>query len=165
MAGMFTVAMMQRNNEHLPMLSAGVPTQRIVAPVLLCACFMLGLSVLNQEMLIPRIGNKLNLDRNDPEGERQVAARSAWDLTGIHLEGERAVRKTLTIEKFGCMIPETINGNLIHISAKEARYHPGKEPQHGTWELIGCPPDKVEPIPDLLEVRDVGRYILHTRSV
>src|SRR5437764_5953463 len=53
MAGMFTVAMMQRNNEHLPMLSAGVPTQRIVAPILLCACFMMGLSVLNQEVLIP----------------------------------------------------------------------------------------------------------------
>ena len=38
LAGMFTVAMMQRNNEQLPLLSAGVPTQRIVAPVLLCAC-------------------------------------------------------------------------------------------------------------------------------
>src|SRR6478672_4408667 len=41
MAGMFTVAMMQRNNEHLPLLSAGVPTQRIVAPILLCAFVML----------------------------------------------------------------------------------------------------------------------------
>src|SRR5690349_4686116 len=30
LAGMFTVAMMQRNNEQLPLLSAGVPTQRIV---------------------------------------------------------------------------------------------------------------------------------------
>src|SRR3954452_21915018 len=29
MAGMFSVAMMQRNHEHLPLLAAGVPKQRI----------------------------------------------------------------------------------------------------------------------------------------
>jgi lipopolysaccharide export system permease protein len=38
LAGMFTVAMMQRNNEQIPLLSAGVSTQRIVAPVVCCAC-------------------------------------------------------------------------------------------------------------------------------
>ena len=56
LAAMFTVAMMQRNNEQVPLLSSGVPTQRIVAPVLVCACLMMTLTVLNQEMLIPRIG-------------------------------------------------------------------------------------------------------------
>src|SRR5262249_16319249 len=34
LAGMFTVAWMQRNNEMLPLLSAGVSTQRIVRPVI-----------------------------------------------------------------------------------------------------------------------------------
>ena len=37
MAAMFTVATMQRNNELLPLLSAGVPTHRVVRPVLLLA--------------------------------------------------------------------------------------------------------------------------------
>src|SRR5262249_16423979 len=30
LAAMFTIVMMMRNNEHLPLLSAGVPTRRIV---------------------------------------------------------------------------------------------------------------------------------------
>ncbi len=36
LAAMFTVAWMQRNNEQVPLLSAGISTRRIVAPVLLC---------------------------------------------------------------------------------------------------------------------------------
>ena len=42
LAAMFTVAMMQRNNEQLPLLSAGVSTHRIVAPVLLSALLHAG---------------------------------------------------------------------------------------------------------------------------
>src|SRR5205085_7345328 len=55
LAAMFTVAMMQRNNEQVPLLSAGVSTQRIVAPVLCCAFVMLSLTIVNQEVVIPRI--------------------------------------------------------------------------------------------------------------
>ena len=65
LAGMFTVAMMQRNNEQLPLLSAGVSTHRIVAPVIGCACFMMTMTVLNQELIIPRIRHKLALERSD----------------------------------------------------------------------------------------------------
>ena len=46
MAGMLTVAMMQRNNEQVPLLSAGVSTHRIVAPVIGCACFMMARTIL-----------------------------------------------------------------------------------------------------------------------
>src|SRR5438045_7682250 len=34
LAATFTVALVQRNNELLPLLSAGVPTRRVVFPVL-----------------------------------------------------------------------------------------------------------------------------------
>src|SRR5262245_43101642 len=49
LAAMFTVAWMQRNNELIPLLSAGVSTRRVVLPILLAASAMLGLSVLNTE--------------------------------------------------------------------------------------------------------------------
>src|SRR5262245_10530620 len=48
-ASMFTIAWMQRNNEMLPLLSAGVSTRRVVRPVLFTAFLMLGLATLNQE--------------------------------------------------------------------------------------------------------------------
>src|SRR3954468_1313474 len=70
LAAMFTVAWMQRNNEQLPLLSAGVSTQRIVRPVLICATIMLSLTVLNQELVIPRIAHQLTYDKNDPDGQK-----------------------------------------------------------------------------------------------
>lgn len=164
LAAMFTVAMMQRNNEHLPMLSAGVPTQRIVAPVLLCAVFMIAVCVVNQELLIPRIGPKLSLDRNDPDGDREVAVRSAFEPNQLHIEGDKARRGSREIDNFRVLIPETVAGNQIHITAKKATYRPGTEAHRGTWEMLGCTPRDVEPIPDVLDVLDNGRYVLHTRS-
>jgi len=62
MAAVFTVTWMQRCNEQVPLLSAGVSTRRIVLPVLLCAWSMLSLAALNQEFLIPRIANRLIFD-------------------------------------------------------------------------------------------------------
>src|SRR5262249_16823916 len=55
MSAMFTIAWMQRNNEILPLLSAGVSTRRVVRPVLIGACLMVLLAVLNQELVLPNI--------------------------------------------------------------------------------------------------------------
>src|SRR5437762_10039136 len=64
LAAMFTVAWMQRNNELLPLLSAGVSTRRVVLPVLGSAFAMLTLTALNQELVIPRISRYLLQDRD-----------------------------------------------------------------------------------------------------
>lgn len=167
LAAMFTVAMMQRSNEQIPLLSAGIPTQRIVAPVVLCAFLMMTLTVLNQELLIPRIGHKLSLDRNDPGGEKEILVRSGYEPNLIHLEGDRGVRRSLTVKNFRCTIPENVAGNLVHLTAQEARFHPAPEGEtvRGRWELTGCQPRDVEPIDGVLEVRDTGRYFLSVRSV
>ncbi|MFO0878063.1 MAG: LptF/LptG family permease [Gemmataceae bacterium] len=167
LAAVFTVAMMQRNNEQIPLLSSGVSTQRIVAPVLCCACFMMTLTVLNQELLIPRIGYKLTLDRNDPGGEKEVMVRSGYEPNMIHIEGDRAIRATRTVRNFRCTIPENVAGNLIHIVADEGRYVPNEDDsgRGGKWILTGCQPRDLEPIDGVVEVVDAGRYLLTTRSV
>ena len=72
LAAMFTVALMQRNNELLPLLSAGVSTRRVVLPVLVSAWVMLGLAVVNRELLIPRIAHNLSLEKDDPDGGKDI---------------------------------------------------------------------------------------------
>ena len=93
LAAMFTVAMMQRNNEQVPLLSAGISTQRIVAPVLISACLMLCLAIVNQELIIPRIQNKLTQDRNDPNGDKDVLVRGCYEPNLILITGKNASRK------------------------------------------------------------------------
>ncbi|MGL4419463.1 MAG: LptF/LptG family permease, partial [Gemmataceae bacterium] len=51
LAAMFTISWMQRNNELLPQLSAGISTHRIIRPVILGSMTMLCLGPINQEYL------------------------------------------------------------------------------------------------------------------
>jgi lipopolysaccharide export system permease protein len=94
-----------------------------------------------------------------------VPVRSAYDSSGIHITGDRAVRQNLTVNGFYVTILDPQGGQLIHLSAKEARYVPGPGPRQGGWELVGTIPMEAPTIPGLLEQRDSGRFFLHTRDV
>ena len=165
LSAMFTVAWMQRNNEQIPLLSAGISTRRIVMPVLLSAFFMLGLTVVNQELVIPRIADKLALDKDDPGGEKSVLVRSAWESIGMLISGERADRRDSTVSNFSVTLLENLCGTVIELSAEKAYYVPGSKPRQGGWELVGARPPDVGSISGVLEQRDRGHYFLHTRDV
>lgn len=165
LAAMFTVAWMQRNNEQVPLLSAGMSTRRIVMPVLASGAIMLSLAVLNQELLLPRIAHRLSYAKDDPGGERELAVKGAYDSNGVHVEGDRASRKQRRVHPFRCTIPEKLAGNLLHLTAEEA-YYTATGPRAGYWELTGTHPADVGwSDPKVLEQVDSGRYCLHTRDV
>jgi lipopolysaccharide export system permease protein len=168
LAAMFTVAWMQRNNEQVPLLSAGVSTRRIVSPILLCAFATLGLALLNQELVIPRIAEQLMMDKDDPEGDKTVPVRGAYEPNKVHIAGERGVRRGLVVYKFNCLIPEGLRSNedqQPYLQAEEAHYIQGNGSRPGGWELLRTQPADVTPIPGVLSVLDSGHYFLYTREV
>jgi lipopolysaccharide export system permease protein len=168
MAAMFTVAMMQRNNELIPLVSAGIATQRVVRPILFSAAAMLGLAMLNQELIIPRIGSFLLNDRDDPRGERDIVVHGAFEPNGVHVAGERGLRREKLVKEFSVVIPQGVTRDLTHIVAREAYYiAPGSGPQSGGWLLTGAEPAELPGWDNtqVLEVLDSGKYFLHTREV
>ena len=100
LAAMFTVALMQRNNEFLPLLSAGISTRRVVFPVLLAACGMLAATVANQEMVLPNIDVFLVENRDNFDGNKKLVVKSVRDSNNINISGVSADKNALTIEKF-----------------------------------------------------------------
>ena len=126
LAAMFTVSWMQRNNELLPQLSAGVPTRRVILPVLLGAAITLSFGPLNQEFVIPVIADRLQAPRDDLEGAKAVVLMGAYDPSGVHIEGLAGFRKDLRVVRFYATFPETLpNGQpspsgMIHVQAEEA---------------------------------------------
>jgi lipopolysaccharide export system permease protein len=173
LAAMFTVALMQRNNEQLPLLSAGISTRRIIAPVLGCACVMLTLAVLNQELIIPRISDRLLYARDDPVGDKPLAVHGKFDRNGIHVTGRSATRKGLLVRDFSVVVPEKFSGTMLRLEAGEARYTPISG-RAGRWELTGTktyPPFSPEPDPAFLwdpktlKFEEPGRYYLYTQDV
>lgn len=168
MAGMFTVAWMQRNNELLPLLSAGVPTRRVLRPVLIGASMVIGLGIGNQELLIPRIAPALMRDRNDLDGKKEMMVQACYDSTGIHVEGWQARRSTLTVSNFHCTIPDKQGNGLVHFSAREARYvPPSHEMYSGGWLLSETSPATLPDWnnPKLARMIDNGKWFVYTRNV
>ena len=170
MAAMFTIAWMQRCNEQFPLLSAGVSTQRIVLPVLVCAAFMLGLMVVNQEMVIPRVADQLNRDKDDPGGKKDMSIKGqCYEPNGIHINGKSANRRKQTVTEFEVVIPKELAGVMLVLTAQEAVYvPPGADKATGGWLMTNTKPATLDSTfgdGSFLEQIDSGRYFLHTRSV
>jgi lipopolysaccharide export system permease protein len=174
LAAMFTIAWMQRNNELLPQLSAGVGTKRIVRPVLFAACGMLTLATVNQELLIPPLSHILSLSREDPNGERDLMVRSGYEPNRICIWGLVATRKERLVRDFRCNIPPPLApGNIVNLQAKEARYIPpsadGKA-HTGGWMLTGTTPAELDnwtrpEQTNVLEPIAPTKYFLRTQEV
>jgi lipopolysaccharide export system permease protein len=141
LAGMFTVAWMQRNNELVPLLSAGVSTRRVVQPVLICASAMMALAAINQEFGLPAIDSFMLENRKNPEGADETDAKGCFDHDGTLISAEKAVKKLRMLKNFNAVIPQRAGRNSITtVYAKEAYYIPPNEndKQSGGFLLEGA---------------------------
>ena len=165
-AAVFTVAWMQRNNELLPQLSAGVPTRRVVRPVLMGAVLTLALGPLNKEFVIPTVADELVTPRDDPKRERAIDVRGGFDSTGIHLEGYHGFRGERKVNGLYVTLPAGGSTEMAHLSAKEAVYVPPTGgPQTGGWLLYQAVPELPEPLPPHVEQLGYGKYFVATREM
>lgn len=164
LAATFTVSWMMRNNELLPQLSAGVPTRRVIRPVLLGAAVAVAMAPLNTEFLIPLVADELMLNRDDPDGSKAQGVLGAYDPTGIHIGALVGYRKDRRVEKFCATFPESSPGGMIHLTAEDAVYvPPGDGPLTGGWLLTGTFPETFGETPPVnLTPLGPGRSFLKT---
>lgn len=170
LAAMFTVALVQRNNEILPLLSAGVSTRRIVRPVLFSAFAMLGLLVLNQEFVLPRIDSYIAENRNDPSGKNEQQVKPGYDTLGIHYSGRSYIKLEGIVKDFTIVIPQKVGAeSVILLQAKEAKYFPPGSPgkETGGWLLQQTQPPELPGWKrhDILENIVPGNYFLKTNEI
>jgi lipopolysaccharide export system permease protein len=162
LAATFTVSWMQKNNEMLPQLSAGVPTRRIIRPVLIGGMITISFAPLNQEFIIPEVADELMVSRDDPEGAKAQILMGAYDTSGVHLEGGSGFRRDRRIERFCATFPESSPSGMLHLTADEAVYvPPGGGPQTGGWMLTNTTPETfTQPLPTNLIPIGPGRCFL-----
>lgn len=72
----------------------GVSTGRIVAPVLFSSFALLSLSIINQEIFVPAVADKLVCQKDDPHGLGPMVVRGRYEPNGIHIEGKKPVAPT-----------------------------------------------------------------------
>jgi len=169
LAAMFSIAWMQRSNELLPCLSAGVSTHRVIRPIILGSVLVLALGVLNQELVIPRIAETLMTERDDPDRERDVWVHPNFDPNGTHIEGVAASRRDHSIKIFNVTLPATPTTDMAHLSAALGQYIPPRqnEPFSGGWWMTDTIPAELDAAntPDWLIPQYSGKYFLKTKEL
>lgn len=160
-SAMFTFSWIQRTNELMPLLAAGVPTRRIIAPVLIAAMAICGLTIVNQEMVIPRIAKQLQM-RPDDNAVRTVKAHYAHDPRGILFNGDECNRQEQKVSPAFITLQPSV-GSLLELRANEAQYvAPGEGEPSAGWILRGVSPAKFQCSEAVLQPLDAGNYFLHT---
>lgn len=97
-AAAFALGRMVRSNELVAMIASGVSAKRIVGPILVLAIVFTGLSVANQEVLIPTISDKLVRDEDDLPGQESFAVWFLTDGKGSLICSRQFSMETLTLD-------------------------------------------------------------------
>ncbi len=140
MAAIFTVTWMQKNNELLAMLAAGISTHRVIRPVLVSALAISSVGVINQEMIMPRLAEELQRPPDD-DGKQKIFVYQRQDANDVLISGREADRASKSIIKFSATIPVRVAGELIELQAREARYiseGDRRYPLSGGWLIWGA---------------------------
>ncbi len=141
MAAIFTVTWMQRNNEQLAILAAGMSTHRAIRPVLFASVIVSGFSVANQEIVIPRHAEEIQKSHDD-DGTSKVQVPSRYDSRGVMVDGSLVDRASRTIvNRFNATIPFSVYGSSRKLEGQQATYVPADHPRapiKGGWLVRGA---------------------------
>jgi lipopolysaccharide export system permease protein len=150
MAAIFTVTWVQRNNELLAMLAAGISTHRVIRPVWVSTLIVSLLAVVNQEFIIPPLADELQRRHDDDGTQRIQQPPSRYDSDGILFHANSADRASKTLLSCSITIPSNIYGVLLSFDAQQARYIPvtdRRSPLNDGWLLRGTHIKDINEIP------------------
>ncbi len=139
-AAAFTLAVMLKNNELTALIASGMPLQRLVAPLGVCAVLLVGLWIANQELLLPRVAHLIVRKRDYGAAEKAIGVSCARDdnnsiITALRMyPSEQRLYKVFIIEPVRQV--EQASGQIVErpgnlIVADSARY----DPQRQVWKL------------------------------
>ncbi len=136
-AAAFSLGKMVRSNELVAMIASGVSAKRIVGPILVLAVFFAGLSIADQELLIPAISDKLVQKPDEWEGEESFSVWFINDNNGSLICSNRYDGATATLRQPTIILRKPTSTPLVwevtgEITADSAQF----DEKTGQWNLI-----------------------------
>lgn len=122
LAAAYTLAMMLRNSEMTALVAAGVPVQRLLAPIFACAVGLCVVGFLNQEFVIPRFAAKIARSQSDMINRQIEGVYCARDDNGLILTGMKFYPRRGEIENVYIVAPDAAGRPRELIEADGAIY-------------------------------------------
>jgi len=134
--GMIVFALLLRNSELHPLLAAGVPTWRLLVPVVVGAIAVNGAMAANQELIIPRIADVLQTPRDALE-KGTIGVEPLTDhSSGIYIDGQELSLNPQHIKNADFHLPEPGIVQLgTTLKAGTAVYLPANDQHPSGWLL------------------------------
>jgi len=99
LAAAFSLGKMVRLNELVAIMASGVSLKRVIGPILVLALLLTGLLVIDQEILIPSLANKLARGQGDIPGQESYDVWFIPDANGSLFCAPRFDVKTSTLQE------------------------------------------------------------------
>lgn len=139
-------SLVQRHGELNPVLSAGIPTYRLVVPIIWGTIFVEGLMLVDQELIIPNISSQLQLSAGNVKGVIQDVELATDFSSKIAVTGGKMHLPQRKLEQASFILPVPSLVDVLHtVRAPEAIYYPKTDTRPSGWLLTN-------PIPKLSEL-------------
>lgn len=87
----FTIGMMNKTNELTAMMASGVSLHRVAWPIIVCSMLLGGLVIVDEEMIVPNVADKLVLDKDNVPGTKEFPVRLMADAPESHSPSGKVV--------------------------------------------------------------------------
>ncbi|MFH1370407.1 MAG: LptF/LptG family permease [Planctomycetota bacterium] len=126
-AAAFSLGKMTRHNELTAMMASGISLKRVIAPILVLAIALTGLLIIDQELIIPSLSDKLVRSQDALPGQESYNVWFISDANGSLICSPRFDVKTSTLQKPTIITRAKKTGSLVWeptgwIEAKSATY-------------------------------------------
>jgi lipopolysaccharide export system permease protein len=146
-AAMFAIASLKRSNEMTALMAAGIPTWRIVRPLIFAALAISLMAAANRELLIPQVRDKLTRNAQDWLGKRSRTVEPVIDnQTGILINGRYTIASERRIERPRFRLHQPLGAFGRWLEAANAEYRPPCEKHRGGYLLQGVNSQQIKGI-------------------
>ena len=144
-AAAFSFGRMVRSNELVAVMASGVSLKRIIAPIVFLALLLTGVLVIDQELLIPPLADKLVRSHDDLPGQESYDVKFISDGNGSLINSQQFEVETSTLHNPSILLRRETSRPTIwevthRIDAEWAVYNR----QERRWDLYSWDPNAGE---------------------
>jgi len=139
LAAVFSLGKMVRSNEFVAMMASGVSLKRVIAPIVFLSVLLTALLVIDQEFIIPPLGDKLVRQQDDIPGQESYDVRFITDENGSLIFSRKFDLRTSTLYNPTIITRRSSSSSPVWvytgwISAEKATYNPKTH----KWDLTNA---------------------------
>ena len=149
-AASFSFGKMVRSNELVAVMASGVSLKRIIGPIVFLAMLLTGVLVIDQELIIPNLADKLVRTHDAIPGQESYDVWFIPDGNGSLICSQRFDVETATLEKPTILLRRRTSQAGVGIWEVTARIDAGKavdSDRTGQWALYSIDPNSGQWLP------------------